>query len=125
MTGKLSQSTDAESLKGTRFEVADNNPMGRAFRHWYDKPGMHKAMEKLKALCDEHGISTEEASLRWIMFHSSLKEGDGVIVGASKPSQIEGCGKMITFGYLPEDLVTRMNALWDGCKSDAAAIVQY
>lgn len=125
LTGKLSPIANPTRLKGTRFEVTDDNVLGQAFRHWYDKPQMHTAMEKLRRLTEDHGLSMEEASLRWIFYHSALTEHDSVITGASKVSQIASTAAMITAGNLPEKLVTGMNELSDLCRLDAASITQY
>lgn len=35
------------------------------------------------------GISLTEASLRWIQHHSAMKESDVVLLGSSKPEQLE------------------------------------
>ena len=125
LTGKLSPTAKSTSLKGTRFEVTDDNVLGKAFRHWYDKPQMHTAMEKLRQITEDHGLSMEEASTRWIFYHSALTEHDGVIIGASKVSQIASTAAMIAAGKLPEKLVTGMDELSEVCKLDAASITQY
>jgi len=54
----------------------------------YDNKPLHKAQQKLVESTKELGISPIEAALRWVMYHSVLKEGDGVILGASKEAQI-------------------------------------
>jgi hypothetical protein len=38
--------------------------MGKAFRRWYDKPGMHAAMRQLNTACERERIATIDASLR-------------------------------------------------------------
>lgn len=88
LTGKLTHSTSSDEFISTRFEISDGNRVGKCFRRWYDKDSMHQAIEKLKEICDAHPVSPEEASLRWIVYHSALKGGDGVILGASKVSQV-------------------------------------
>ena len=62
--------------------------MAANFREWYDKPELHGAMKKLRALSDESGIGMDELSLRWIVYHSILSDEDAIIVGASKVSQV-------------------------------------
>ena len=95
--------------------------MGRAYRHWYDKPGMYKGLDMLLELCKQYKIPMEEAALRWIVYNSSLGEGDGVILGASKIAQIEVNAEEISHGPLPEELVESLNALWEVVKRDAPA----
>lgn len=62
--------------------------------------------------CEEEGLTATEVSLRWVMEHSELGEGDGVILGATKAGQLEGnvgfCGK----GKLSGELVRACEELW-------------
>lgn len=50
---------------------------------------MHDAIKQLKKVCDEEGVSLQEASLRWLVWQSKLGEGDAVILGATKEGQLE------------------------------------
>lgn len=125
LTGKLTPNTKAEELEGTRFEIADNNPFGGAFRHWYDKPSMHEAIAKLHNLSSANNISMEAAAMRWLRYHSGLKEGDGIIIGASKVQQVQSTSETSFAGQLPEGLAEELSGLWEICKVDGAALVQY
>ena len=80
---------------------------------------MHTGLEKLRAISHEHDIPMDEASLRWIMLHSALQAGDGVVLGASRVSQITNNTKQITHGHLPESMAKSMEELWDVVKVDA------
>lgn len=64
--------------------------MGAGHSNWYDKPIMYEAVRKLQECIEPLGMTLTEVSMRWLMFHSALGEGDGVIVGGSKVEQIEG-----------------------------------
>ncbi|KAM4057920.1 aldo/keto reductase family protein [Hirsutella rhossiliensis] len=83
--GFLSGRLSAGETEGTRF--AEGNIMS------------HKTIEPL-------AISNIEASMRWISSHSALGPDDGVILGASKPSQLErnleGIAKHKTLNLSPE-----------------------
>lgn len=125
LTGKLTPNTGPDELKGTRFEIADDNPFGKAFRHWYDKPSMHEAIARLRTLASANNISMEGAATRWLRFHSALEAGDGIIVGASKVQQVESTSETSVAGPLPSGLVKELSGLWEICKIDGAAIVQY
>lgn len=59
------------------------------------------------------GISGREASLRWIYYHLKLGEGDAVILGASKISQIRENVKSIDAGPLPGEVVEKVEGMWD------------
>ena len=125
LTGKLMPNSNSNDLKGTRFEIADDNPFGKAFRHWYEKPSMHGAIAKLRTLASANSISMEGAAMRWLRFHSSLKQEDGIIIGASRIQQVESTSEMSAAGPLPDKLVEELSGLWEICKMDGAAIVQY
>lgn len=125
LTGKLKPTSDPKELRGTRFEIADDNPFGKAFRHWYDKPSMHEAIDKLRTLTTVNNISLESAAMRWLRFHSALEAGDGIIFGASKIPQVKSTCETSDAGPLPEGLVEELSNLWKMCKVDGAAIVQY
>jgi hypothetical protein len=71
----------------------------------FDKPSMHSAVKKLQAVIKPQGITLTEASLRWLVYHSALREGDGVTLGASKMSHLEDNTKDIAKGPLPDDVV--------------------
>lgn len=83
---------------------------------------MHQAITKLRDICKIHNISMEEASLRWVVFNSALKSDDGVILGASKVSQIESNIATLKNGPLSGELASELDALWEIVKTDAISI---
>ena len=95
--------------------------MGRAFRHWYDKPGMHAGIERLQSICKDNKVGMDEAAMRWLVYHSVLGGQDAVILGASKVAQIEGNSRDLKKGPLPGELVKELDALWEVVKEDALA----
>ncbi|KAF2198552.1 Aldo/keto reductase [Delitschia confertaspora ATCC 74209] len=127
LTGKLTYSQGDDDLKGTRFEVTDGNYMGMGFRHWYDKPSMHKAVRKLSSACEEHGISTQNAALRWVVHHSGLtsENGDAVIIGPSNVEQLKKYKEAVDQGALPAVLVDVLDGVWESVENDASNIVVY
>jgi len=126
MTGKLTFAAKSpDSLKGTRFETASDNPMGKAFRHWYDKDSMHAAMRDLSLACEQAGVLPTSAALRWLAFHSKLGDGDEIVFGATQTEQIEAIVEAISTGPLPSSLADRIEGLWECCREDGMAIVEY
>lgn len=107
LTGKLAPASSASDLKGTRFEVSDSNPLGKAARHWYDKPSMHEVNERLRALAQEQDIPMEALAMRWLLYHSALEEEDGVIFGASNPRQAGKTINTIKAGPLLKDMAAK------------------
>lgn len=87
LTGKVTFATNAESeLHRTRFHGPSTF---KAYADRYGTQQMHDAVRALKKVCDEEGVSLQEASLRWLIYHSKLSEGDAVILGATKQGQLE------------------------------------
>ncbi len=81
-------------------------------RAHYDKREFHEAINHLNTTIELLGISKVEASLRWICFHSALERDDGVILGASKLSQLQQNLEAISKGPLPDSVVTAMDDIW-------------
>jgi len=114
LTGKVSlppptpDLTKDEILKGGRFEQG-NFPI---YKETFDKEPLHEAMRKFVKRCEEKGVSATEVSLRWIMWHGVLGEGDGVILGATKAEQLRGNVEFCRMGKLDDELVEACEALW-------------
>lgn len=109
-TGFLTGRFTSGDYEGTRF--ASDFPLHFVFRKEYDDQALHRAVQGIAEVLKPHAISTHEASLRWILFHSSLGPDDGVIFGCSKISQIKDNIASINAGPLPPDVVSKMNKLW-------------
>lgn len=114
LTGNFSIGND---LSGTRF--ADGNAMGAHYRPMYDKPLMHSAMKELHAFLEPRGIPAAEASLRWMVHHSALEDGDGMIIGATRLAQIKSNAEMIAKGPLDKDVVEMFEKSWEKVKAVA------
>lgn len=79
----------------------------------FDKPELHAAIRKFHAVCEASGLTMVEVSLRWIMHHSALREGDGVILGATRVDQLEGSVEACRKGRLPGGVVEAVERLWE------------
>ena len=108
--GFLSGRLTAGETEGTRFQ--EGNLLGGATKAQYDKQEFHDAIRSLNETIESLGISKVQASLRWIFYHSALGPGDGVIIGASKLSQLRQNAEAIADGPLPGNVVVAMDALW-------------
>ena len=86
---------------------------------------MHEAVKRLQVLSKEYGISMEAVALRWVLHHSALKDGDGVIVGAGRIEQVKVTGQTIAAGPLPDKLGDEVSSLWNACKAEAQSIIEY
>ena len=106
LTGKLTfpPAREDNALEGTRWRGESTMPV---YPKLFDTPPMHEAMKLLKAACDAASplISLQEASLRWLMHHSALREGDAIIVGAKRVDQLEANVADARKGPLPQAVV--------------------
>lgn len=88
-------------------------------RYW--KKSYFDAVEILKAACEKEGITTVEATYRWLAHHSMLKEerGDGIIIGASKLNHLKQNMETMKAGPLPEGVLKAFEDAWDVCRKDS------
>jgi len=77
--GFLTGKATAGDIKGTRFDEDDE--MGVPGLGGYDKEGLHAAVRRLGEVGGRYGLGTTEISLRWLMKHSVLGDGDGDFMG--------------------------------------------
>lgn len=68
-------------------------------------------MRELHSVCQSHHVTLAEVSLRWLMYHSKLGQGDRLILGASKVPQIESNVRDINQGPLGEELLKAVEKL--------------
>jgi len=87
----------------------------------YNKPSLLKGLEEWSSIAKEAGISKAALAYRWIAYNSALKPqyGDGVIIGASKVSQLEETLVVIEDGPLDEKTCKKIDAIWTTVKDDA------
>ena len=75
-------------------------------------------MRKFCKACEERGICSTEANLRWIVHHSVLGEGGGIILGSSRVDQLRGNVEMCGKGPLDEELLELVEELWETVKDE-------
>lgn len=109
--GFLTGNATRGNVDGTRY--APDSVFAKSLNAIYDKSDMHAAMTDLLETIDPLQISGSEACLRWLYYHSSLREGDGVILGASKISQIVRNMGDIAKGILPAEVVKKIDMVWE------------
>ncbi len=88
-------------------------------RYW--KESYFNAVEKIKKAVSKYGISSVEATYRWLAFHSMLdgNREDAIIVGASKLQHLRQNLATIQKGPLPENVVEAFDVAWDMTKADS------
>lgn len=115
----LGNFTKAGVQGGYRFTIQS------PYTLWYDRPSMHEAVEKLKTVADSTGLGMDELSLRWLRYHSVLRDEDVIIVGASKVDQLKSSVRKAEAGPLEDSVVKDLDALWMDVKEDGAKIVDF
>ncbi|MBP5468664.1 MAG: aldo/keto reductase [Candidatus Riflebacteria bacterium] len=88
-------------------------------RYW--KKSYFEAAGLIKEACKKYDITIIEATYRWLAYHSMLKadRADGLIIGASRLSQLEQNIEGFNKGELPSDLLEVFEKAWQISKSDA------
>ncbi len=102
LTGK--HSGERGPLGGGRF---DGNQM-YLDRYWHDD--YFAAVEELKTIAQEAGKTLVELSLQWLLGQAQV---DSVILGASRPEQLEENLKAAASGSLDEPTKERCDAVWN------------
>lgn len=92
---------------------------------WYDHGSMHEAVRRERDICEKAGLDLDEAVLRWLVWHSALGDGDGVILGASRAEQVRSAAEKIKKGPLEGWVADDLSALWEGVKDEGLKIVEF
>lgn len=113
LTGKYS-SFDAAPTDG-RFTHRPNYQK----RYW--KESYFKALDVIKQAAEAEGITTIEATYRWLAYHSMLNEGrgDAILIGASKLNHLLQNMETVKAGPLPESVVKAFETAWTITKGDS------
>lgn len=95
--------------EGSRFDPVEGLAHYRA-RYWND--AYFDALEIIRPVATKLGISTAGAALRWARYHSKMKPGDAVLIGATSAKQLEDNLTALNDGPLPHELVEAFDAGW-------------
>ncbi|MCJ1448191.1 MAG: hypothetical protein MMC23_008705 [Stictis urceolatum] len=115
-SGFLSGNLTSGSKEGTRF--GGHGAVSQYMNKLYDNEPLHNAQRKLSKSIEGLRITAAEAALRWAMYHSALAGGDGIVLGASKESQIIDNIKSISAGPLPDSVVSTIEEVWIDSKAE-------
>ncbi|KUJ08208.1 putative aldo/keto reductase [Mollisia scopiformis] len=114
LTGKVSLATEAATLSGGRWAPG----LFPAYPETFDKPAIHNAMIEFCKKCEAAGMTPTEVSLRWIMNHSELRDGDAIILGATKVDQLRSNVELCRKGPLDAETLEACEELWRKVKGD-------
>lgn len=113
LTGRYGKFEDAPS--DGRF----THRPGYQNRYW--KKSYFDAVDILKAACEKEGITTVEATYRWLAHHSMLRadRGDAVIIGASKLNHLAQNLETMKAGPLGGDMLDAFEQAWKTTRPDS------
>ncbi|KAM7203315.1 NADP-dependent oxidoreductase domain protein [Rhypophila sp. PSN 637] len=106
LTGKFLNNQHA----GTRFD--EDNPLGKLAQGAFADETLHAAVKKLDTKVKEKRLTMTEVAVRLAVHQLGLGDNDAVIIGASKPAQLEETVRMIRKGPLPAEFLDLADELW-------------
>ncbi|KAB5554911.1 NADP-dependent oxidoreductase domain-containing protein [Coniochaeta sp. 2T2.1] len=110
----VAQSPLAGGLLTGRFTPEQRSEKERY--RMYNKPCFRTAAADLVKLVSPAGMSPAEAGLRWLVWHSGLGEGDGVVLGGGRGEEVRENVRAVERGELPEEIVKGMERIWEGVR---------
>jgi aflatoxin B1 aldehyde reductase len=98
----------------------NKDALGGMYSGMYDKPSLREGLKTWNQIAETEGVAKAELAYRWVAHHSALtEEGDGVIFGASKLTQIEQTAAGIKKGKLSQEAAKSIDELWESVKAEA------
>ena len=118
LTGRYTRD-QTEFEAGSRFDPKIMQGQLHHGRYWNDV--YFDAVEAVQAVAEKYGLSVGEVALRWLKYHSALREevGDAIIVGASSAKHLEENLADLEKGVLPEEVVQVVEGVWPRVKGVA------
>ena len=95
--------------------------VGTMYQKMYNRPKLMAALSDWNDIAQDAGLSKAAIAYRWVAYHSQLSatQGDAIIVGASRPSQLDDTLTICQDGPLTPKTVKSINALWEQVKDSA------
>lgn len=117
----------AGGLLTGRYAGFDTAPTDGRFTHRpnyqnrYWKPSYFEAVAHIQAAADKYGITTVDATYRWLAYHSMLcgERGDAILIGASKLDHLKQNIRAVKAGPLPTEVVDAFETAWQLTKGDS------
>jgi aflatoxin B1 aldehyde reductase len=87
----------------------------------YNKPAVIEALRQWNKIAESAGDSGVNLAYRWAVFNSKLDAGlgDAIILGASRPAQLEKTLSALDAGPLKSETVQQIEQLWKLMEKDA------
>ena len=116
--GLFSDNVNADSVNNPNLRWSNKTPIGRFWSDAYFKPEIFDAAAKIRAESEKLGLNGHHVALRWIIYHSALKEelGDAMCFGSATLEQHKGNLAALDAGPLPDNLVSIIESVWPDVK---------
>lgn len=117
----------AGGLLTGRYSRYEDTPTDGRFTHRpnyqarYWKESYFKAVEVIKKTAEKYGITSIEATYRWLAYNSMLdgNRGDAILIGASKIEHMLQNMNALRQGPLPEEVVKAFETAWTITRGDS------
>ena len=112
----------AESIRNaTEGRWDPNSGIGAMYHRLYNRPTLMQALDEWDKISMESGVSKGALAYRWVAWNSflSAKHDDGIILGATRPEQLEETLNSLDAGPLDEKTVKRIDEIWELVKDEA------
>jgi aflatoxin B1 aldehyde reductase len=93
--------------------VGDRKEGNALLDRLYGNEKIRRAVDQFKKRLEGSGVEATEAALRWVVFHSALRDGDAVIIGASRKEQVVSSMEIIRRGPLDNEVVEAVEQVWE------------
>lgn len=110
---------DESALAGGRFDR--NGGVGNIYHGLYNKKPLVESLSEWNAIARKAGVSNAALAFRWLGYHSALREdeGDSIVFGASRPSQLMEGLESLRAGPLDKEIVNEIQGFWEKVKEHA------
>ena len=119
-------------LTGKHLHFDDAPEPGRfarlkSYRERYWKRSYFNAVDEIRKACEAEQIPMVEAAYRWLAYNSCLdaSKGDGILLGASKISQMEQNMEAAKKGKLPQSILDAMDVAWELAQPDSPTYFKF
>jgi aflatoxin B1 aldehyde reductase len=111
-----------DTIRGSKGRWDKKTSVGQM--HWRIYGGKESLLEGLQmweAIAEEFGIPKTDMCYRWAAFNSHLSKdlGDGIVLGASTPQQLQQLLEALGDGPLDERVVARIDEVWRVVREEA------
>lgn len=99
----------------------------KSYRDRYWKQSYFDAVDEMRKACEAENIPMVEAAYRWLNHHSMMNatKGDGILLGASKITQMEQNMEAAKKGELPQSILAAMDGAWEVAKPDSPTYFKF